>query len=140
MKRSERADLSKSLDELEETDSGNPDEALTPMVGECIRARKKPLASLSPDEIGLLVGQQDGAPFILDLVIPLLEVMPLLETRHYPGDVLSSLIRADQSLWEHRPEYREVLAQLYDRVRMLPADETEAFFDSLGIDDPHQTD
>ena len=138
MDRSKRADFAKSLDDMENVDSGDPEDAPTPMIEKALRARKKPLSALRDDEIGLLVSQREGFPFILDLVMPMLEANPLFYARHFPGDLLSSLIGADQKVWNDRPDYRLALAQLYDRVVARPSEDSEAFFESLGIENPQR--
>jgi CDI immunity proteins len=130
-------DFSKSLDELQGFAPGDCDDAPTGLVRDIILARRKPLKDLRSDEIGCLVVQLDGLPFILDLAISLLDADPLFDGGYYPGDVLSALIRADASVWTDRPEYLEKLEQQYRSVMARPIDEKDAFLDSLGIsDDP----
>ena len=128
-------DFSKSLDDLQGRTSGNPDDTPTESVRLYILARQKPLCLLSPSDIRRLIVQSDGAPFILDLVFPLLEADPLTEAEHYPGDLLSNLIRADDEIWCDRPEYRARLAKLFRRALDRPDDEKDAFLDSLEIAD-----
>jgi hypothetical protein len=106
-------DLSLSLEELTGLDAGNPDDAPTNMVEAIIRSWKKPLNQLSDEEIGRLVVQHDGYPYVLDLVWPKLESDPLFDGGYYPGDVLSSLIRADPEIWADRPQYKARLDALY---------------------------
>jgi hypothetical protein len=90
-----RTDFSLTLEELTGLDAGDPDDAPTNMVEAIIRSWKKPLNQLSDEEIGQLVVQHDGYPYVLDLVWPKLESDPLFDGGYYPGDVLSNLIRAD---------------------------------------------
>ena len=93
MPRTKFADLSKSLNELECVDTGRPEEASTSLMRDIIEARKTPLNRLKPEQIGQLILQLYGLPFILDLVFPILDADPLFDGGYYPGDVLSALIR-----------------------------------------------
>ena len=132
----ERADLSLSLEQLTGRDAGDPDDAPTHMVQTIIRSWKKPLDRLSNEEIGRLVVQHDGYPYVLDLVWPKLENDPLFEGGYYPGDVLSNLVRAGPEIWADRPEYKARLEGLYRRALERPFDENEAFRESLDLPGP----
>ncbi|AOG03953.1 hypothetical protein BSY19_3390 [Bosea sp. RAC05] len=123
--------LSLTLEQLTGTDVGSVDEASTNMVGDLIGAWKTPLDQLTGREIRLLISQQDGYPYVLDLVWPMLEDDPLLEAEFYPGDILSSLMRADDTAWRDRPNYKRRLKALYERALRRPDDETEALRESL---------
>lgn len=128
-----RTDLSRSLEELAGLNAGDPNDAPTDMVEAIIRSWKKPLIQLSAEEIGRLVVQYDGYPFVLDLVWPMLEDDPLFEGGYYPGDVLSNLIQGRPEIWADRPEYKAKLEALYRRALERPLDESEAFRESLDL-------
>jgi hypothetical protein len=94
-----QTDFSLSLELLTGIDVGDPEDlenAPTPLVRDILRSWKKPLCQLTDWEIGRLVAQHDGYPYVLDLVWPKLRVDPLFEGAYYPGDVLSLLIQADR--------------------------------------------
>jgi hypothetical protein len=129
-------DLSLSLEELTGLDAGNPDDAPTNMVEAIIRSWKKPLNQLSDEEIGRLVVQHDGYPYVLDLVWPKLESDPLFDGGYYPGDVLSSLIRADPEIWADRPQYKARLDALYRAALERPENENDAFRETLHLPGP----
>ena len=126
-------DFSLSLEQLTGLDAGNPDDAPTPMVEAIIRSWKKPLNQLSDEEIGRLVVQHDGYPYVLDLVWPKLENDPLFDGGYYPGDVLSNLIRAGPEIWADRPVYKARLEALYRRALARPDDENVAFRETLHL-------
>ncbi|MBU0823012.1 MAG: hypothetical protein KKA44_08620 [Alphaproteobacteria bacterium] len=128
-------DPSKTLEELTGLDAGNPDEAATPLIEWAIRSWKKPLCDLSDDEIGRLIAQKDGFPYILDIVWPKLENDPLFDGGYYPGDVLSNLIRCDPQVWNDRPDYLARLTLLYRRALGRDSDENDAFRSSLDLPD-----
>lgn len=128
-------DFAKSLDELQGLPGGDADGAPTGLVRTIILSRQKPLGALTPEEIGRLVVQMDGLPFILDAAFPLVEADPLTDGGYYPGDILSNLIRADEDIWRERPEYPARLKELYRRALSRPYGEKDAFLESLGIAD-----
>jgi hypothetical protein len=122
-----------SLEELTGSELGESDDAPTPLVASVLEAWKKPLRELSKDEIGDLLVQQMGFPYLLDLVWPKLEADPLFDAGYYPGDVLANLIRAEPSIWADRPEYQIGLISLYERALARPADENDAFREILQL-------
>lgn len=128
-------DLSLSLEELTGLKEGDPEDAPTPMVAAIMKSWKKPLNQLSDDEIGRLVVQHYGYPYLLDLVLPKLEADPLFDGGYYPGDVLSNLIRADPNIWVDRPNYKARLDALYRRALARPDDENDAFRETLQLPD-----
>ena len=130
---SEPTDFSLSLEQLTGLAARNPDDAPTLMVAAIIKSWKKPLNQLTDEEVGRLVVQNDGYPYILDLVWPKLEADPLFESGYYPGDVLSNLIRADCAIWAERPQYQARLEDLYQRALRAPADHNESFRESLQL-------
>lgn len=126
-------DFDKSLEELTGLIEGDPAEAPTPLVEWIMRSWKKPLSSLTDEEIGRLVVQGYGMPYILDLVWVKLQRDPLFEGSYYPGDVLSNLIRWEKENWKDRPEYEAELKSLYKRAIQRPIEEKDSFLESLGL-------
>lgn len=131
--RAEQTDFSKTLEQLNGWEPSDPDLAETPLVAEVMRASKKPLSQLSNYEIGMLVVQHYGYPYLLDLVWPKIEADPLFDGGYYPGDVLSNLIRGDASIWNGRQHYKDRLAVLYQIALARPLDECDAFRESLQL-------
>ncbi len=135
MKR-ERTDFSLTLEALTGWDVGdpeNPDNAPTPMIRDILRSYKKPMCELTDYEIGELVIQHDGYPFVLDLIWPKLEANPLFDGDNYPGMVLALLIKADPEIWVARPEYKAQLPRFYQTALERPLDETLSFRESLNL-------
>ncbi len=129
-------DFTKSLEELTGLVEGDPSDAPTPMVAAIRQSWRKPLGQLTAHEIGRLVVQLYGLPYLLDLVFPKLEADPLYDGGYYPGDILSNLIRAGEHIWVDRPQYQEQLDSLYKRALERPLDENDAFRESLSLPDP----
>lgn len=130
---SERTDFSLTLEQLTGHRMLGPEDAPTDMLRSIFGAHKKPLDQLSDWEIRLLISQQDGFPHVLDLVWPRLEENPLLDCGMYPGDILSNLLRADERVWDDRPEYRARLKSLCDQALDRPYYETTAFREMSGL-------
>ena len=126
-------DFSLSLEELTGLKEGDPEGAPTPMVAAIQRSWKKPLSNLADDEVGRLVVQHYGYPYLLDLLWPKLTSDPLFDGGYYPGDVLSNLIRAGPNIWAERPDYKADLDELYRRALERPKDENDAFRQSLHL-------
>ena len=128
-----RTNFSLSLNELNGWDDADPNDAPTVIVKQINESCKKPLSELSHEEIGRLVVQHTGYPYLLDLVWPRLQRDPLYEGGYYPGDVLSNLMRAEADIWAERPAYKAELAELYRRALERPLEENDVFKESLGL-------
>jgi CDI immunity proteins len=127
-------DYSRSLQELDGCDWGDPEDNDTPMVKTLYAIRRKPMTGLTDGELRLAVSQRVGEPFIVWLAIDRLEQTPLLDGDCYPGDILSALIRqTDQVVWDANPHLKDKLTALYKRALEKAADETESFRESLGL-------
>lgn len=126
-------DFSLSLEELTGLKEGDPEDAPTPMAAAIMRSWKKPMNKLSDGEIGRLVVQHYGYPYLLDLLWPKLKADPLFDGGYYPGDVLSNLIRAVPDIWADRQDYKAELDALYRRALDRPDDENDAFRESLQV-------
>jgi CDI immunity proteins len=129
----EEVDFDQSLEELTGLVEGDLEDSPTPLVKWIRRSWKTPISSLSDEEVGRLIVQKYGLPYILDFVWPKLQHDPLFEGGYYPGDILSNLIRWEKDEWRDRPEYKEELPKLYALAMERPLEEKESFLDSLGL-------
>ncbi|MEM6492851.1 MAG: contact-dependent growth inhibition system immunity protein [Pseudomonadota bacterium] len=120
-----------TLEQLTGYNPGDPADAETGMIEEICRAYKKPLKDLNDGELWLLGSQQDGLPYILDVIWPKLVQDPLHCFENYEGDLLSSLLRAPADLWAQRPEYEAELGALKDRALAAPDYVKDMFIESL---------
>jgi hypothetical protein len=131
-------DFSRSIQDLEQDDWGSPNPDDTEMVQRCHALRRKPLARLTPEEVGLAVRQQVGIPHILELAVRYVRDDPLFEGGNYPGDVLSALIRTPSENWASLPglkkELDEIACQALEASKSAP-DEWNAFRWSLDLPD-----
>ena len=103
------------------------------MIGRVLALRRKPLASLTNGEVRLAVGQKVGFPFTLELAIDRLRADPLVEGDYYPGDLLTALVRLEETEWEGRNDLTSELTVLFRQALKRPNEETEALRDSLQL-------
>ena len=133
MSNAKQIDRSKTLQELEGADWGDPETAETGMIGRVLALRRKPLEDLSDGEVRLAIAQKVGFPLVLEMAMERLRPNPLLEADFYPGDVLAALVRLDEQDWEDRKDLREALAELFRRAMAQSSEEADAFRDSLQL-------
>jgi hypothetical protein len=133
MPQSIKIDRSKSLQDLEGEDWGDPTTAETPMIRRVLALRRKPLKDLSNGEVRLAVGQKVSFPLILELAVERLSHDPLLEGDYYPGDVLAALVRLDEKDWAGRDDLRSRLAELFRRAINLSSEDADDFRANLEL-------
>ena len=126
-------DWSKSLQELDGADWGNPETAETPMIGRILTLRRRPLEELTNGEVRLAVGQKVGFPIVLELAIERLRENPLIEGDYHPGDVLAALVRLHEEDWDGRTDLRAELAELFGQAVEQSTEDAEAFRDSFQL-------
>jgi hypothetical protein len=113
--------LDRSLDELEGRRSESPESAITPMIGRIYVAQAKPLGQLEPGEVRLLLGQQDGLPWIIPLALRFLEEDPLVCGTFYDGDLLEQVLRNEQ-IWQANPGVIPALRAAIEKVEQRAVD------------------
>ena len=126
-------DRSRSLQELDGEDWGDPRTAETPMIGRVLALRRKPLDALTVGEVRLAVGQKVGFPLTLELAIDRLRPDPLVEGDHYPGDLLAALLRLDEKDWDGRDDHRAELAKLFHQAVEQSTSDADDFRDILKL-------
>lgn len=104
-------DISKSIEELEQDFWAEPDFP-SYVVRACHAARKKPVQSLSAEELRCLIGQRIGLKYILSAAVSLLEHEPMTETALFPGDLLLAVLRLDAPDWAENPDALRAFAAM----------------------------
>lgn len=95
---SHEIDIARSLQELEGDDWGEPD-LESHLVQTCHRLRRKRLIELTPEDLRIMIGQGIGLRYLVPLALERLEADPLTEGDFYPGDLLTAVLRVDDSFW-----------------------------------------
>ncbi|MCS7478126.1 contact-dependent growth inhibition system immunity protein [Umezawaea endophytica] len=94
-----------SLDEVDGRWGAVPSDA-TALMRTVYELRRRPIGTLQPEDLRVLVGQQVGLDVLVPRTVTLLEQNPLLEGDYYPGDVLVSVLRLPSTYWSANPAQR----------------------------------
>nr|WP_198151923.1 contact-dependent growth inhibition system immunity protein [Kibdelosporangium sp. MJ126-NF4] len=79
--------------------------------------RRKPIGTLEPGDIRVLLGQQEGVRVLVPRALALLEEEPLLDAGYYAGDLLAAVLRVPQSYWHANPDLRATVNRIIERVQ-----------------------
>jgi hypothetical protein len=71
--------------------------------------RKKPIRSLSDEELRLGIGQQIGLEWLVRLALERLRENPLRSGDFYPGDLLHNVLQVPSAFWPSHDAEREAL-------------------------------
>ena len=71
--------------------------------------RKKPIRSLSDEELRLAVGQRIGLEWLVRLALERLRENPLRSGDFYPGDLLHNVLEVPSAFWASHDAEREAL-------------------------------
>src|SRR5215831_22686 len=102
----------RTLEQIDGQDWGDPETAPTGMVARCLRLRRTPLKDFTLGDLRLLVNQKIGLKILVPRALQLVSDEPLLETEYYPGDLLSALLRVDETYWSDNPVELEQLVSI----------------------------
>ncbi|MCP4619211.1 MAG: hypothetical protein GY844_22580 [Bradyrhizobium sp.] len=94
----------RTLEELDGQNWGEPETAPTPMVARCLRLRRTPLHLLRQSDLRLLIGQKIGLKYVVPKAMAIISKDALIETEHFPGDLLCALLKIDSDYWSQKTE------------------------------------
>ncbi|MER8451687.1 contact-dependent growth inhibition system immunity protein [Mesorhizobium sp. M0296] len=80
------------------------------VVRTCHALRRKPLNTLTDEELRLAVGQGIGLEWLVPLMLQRLAENPFRAGDFFEGDLLASLARVPSSYWTEHPAEKTVLA------------------------------
>jgi hypothetical protein len=121
-----RFDLSKSLQELEEGDWGEPTHE-SGLVATCHRLRRKPLSEFTIEDLRVMIGQGIGLSYLIPLALERMEEEPLAEGDYFPGDLLAAVSRVDEAFWKAEADSAQRIRQVVLRAKdvVLKSDQAE---------------
>jgi CDI immunity proteins len=110
-------DLSKTLDELEGVEWGEPT-FHSALVIECHRLRKVPLEEFTAENLRIMIGQKMSLEYLVPLAIEKLSNVPFLETDRYKGELLISVLSVSSEFWEHHQKLYWDLAEIMTEIEI----------------------
>lgn len=113
--------MSRTLEDLERSVWPDPGDT-TPMIKECHRLRKLPIRELTAAQLGLLIRQQIGGRHLIDEAIMRLESDPLLDSGMTAGDLLWSVLRADDQQFRRWPATHQQLKAIASTAHLQLSD------------------
>jgi hypothetical protein len=105
-----------SLEELENDFWKTPSEFPTRLVESVYLLRKKPINSLDVNEIRILLSQNVGLDHLVPLAIKILENNVYEEALYYPGDLLLTLLKVDESFLTKNAFQKQELVRLINKT------------------------
>jgi hypothetical protein len=105
-------DQSKTLQDLENSDLGDPDTGETPLIRKCLALYRKPLGAFTIENLRLAIGQQMGLRYLIPMAMIHLRQDPLSQGDFYPGDLLWSVLRVPEEEWLESDEMLALRAEL----------------------------
>jgi hypothetical protein len=109
------SELDKSLQELEQSDRGEPT-CESYLVSTVHRSRRVPLRQFTVEDLRIMIGQNIGLRYLLPLAIEQLRKNPFAEGDFYPGDLLRNLLAADSEIWREHPEWHAEVSTIGRRA------------------------
>ena len=123
-------DRSRSLEELERDRWEAPPPDATRLMATAHALRRRPVGTLTVEDLRLLIGQDIGLPVLLPLAVEVLRDDPLAEGHMYEGDLLSAVLTRSSAVWGGYPDLADQLAALVHGLSDLAPDlrsKVEAF-------------
>lgn len=112
--------MTKSLNDLPGRHLGNPPPNATGLVRQCHELHRKPLSSMTPADLRVLISQGFALDLLMPLAMQVLEKEPLIDTAYYPGDLFAAVLGVGASFWASRPNMRASVEVLLDKAQPLP--------------------
>ena len=91
--------LEKSIEQLENNYWKKESEFPTTLIEKCFEYRKIKLSELSTEQIRLLISQEIGIDFLIEIAIKKLEQNIIAEGNLYEGDLLDSVSKISTEFW-----------------------------------------
>ncbi|MEV7324291.1 contact-dependent growth inhibition system immunity protein [Streptomyces sp. NPDC093970] len=96
-------DRTRSLEQLDGERWGDPPADTTSLVRNVHAWRRRPVGTLEPHELGRLIGQDVGLPWLLPLAVEILRDKAAAGG-FIDGDLLYAVVTRSPAVWADRPE------------------------------------
>jgi hypothetical protein len=80
-------------------------------------SRTKPPAQYTVEELRVTISRQLALSRLVPVAIELLEENPLVESGHYPGDLLEAVLGVDKQYWRANRKQWEAVRDIVDALR-----------------------
>lgn len=111
-----------ALESLEQDCWEAPPPGATYLVRTVHRLRARPIGSLSPEELRIMIGQGVGLVHLVPVALERLAVDPLVEGDFYPADLLVAALRVGHEFWLAHPDDRRALREIVAGLDVARAD------------------
>ncbi|MFF4530346.1 contact-dependent growth inhibition system immunity protein [Streptomyces sp. NPDC001407] len=114
-----RTNPDRSLEELEDDRWPAPAADATRLVATVHALRRRPIGSLTVEDLRVLIGQDVGLPYLLPVAMSVLREDPLAEGDMYEGDLLAAVVTRKPFVWSEFPELARELRVLAPKAAAL---------------------
>jgi hypothetical protein len=114
----------RSLEEIENDVWGNAPEGSTRLVSTVHALRRKPVHTLTAEDLRLMILQQEGLPVLVPLALRHLERDPYEEGDLYPGSLLEATLRVPVAYWAAHPDHASRVDAVATRA-LAPSDDLD---------------
>src|SRR5438132_3871844 len=127
-------DRNKSLQELERRDWDEPTHDSN-LAKACHDLRKKRLIEFTVENLRLMIGQAIGLAYLIPIALDRIEEEPLAEGDLYPGDLLTTVLKIDETFWNSNPESferaRRIISQISSSLPRLGEQDRQTVLEAL---------
>ena len=116
-------ETSRSLEQLVGQAWGHPPADSSALVANVHRLRSVPIEDLSNGDLRLLLGQRQGAEWLIPIALQRLHEDPMAG-EWYPGDLLRAVLHAATDYWPSHPQELMDLWAVRESLDKLRADAT----------------
>jgi len=110
----------KSLKNLENRDMGEPSTEYPSLVNKVLKLRKIPLNQFSVEDLRLMIGQNKGLPYLIQLSLDVLKEDLFAEGDFYPSDLLQNILKVPALFWtEDKELWQDIHGLIKDRMEEI---------------------
>ena len=92
--------MTKTIEELEKCNYGDPKDAPTEMVKRCLELCKTPIERFTIEDLRLMIGQQFALEYLIPIGLEALKHDLFAEGNYYPGDLLKAIVSINPKFWQ----------------------------------------